>query len=72
MCVSIFKPKYIVCMFLLKLPQICNFSKVTRNCYVTDNSYIQNIHTFQMFPYDGFFSIAYIITNDGITNSIHV
>ena len=43
MCISIFKPKYIVCMFLLKLPQICNFSKVTGNFYVTDNSYIYNI-----------------------------
>ena len=53
MCVSIFKQKYIVCMFLLKLSQICNFSKVTGKFYVTDNSYIQNIHTFKMFPYDG-------------------
>ena len=47
----LFPLKYIICMFLLK--QICNFSKVTGNCYVTDNSYIQNIHTFKMFPYDG-------------------
>ena len=43
MCISIFKPKHIVCMFLLKLSQICNFSKVTGNFYVTDNSYIYNI-----------------------------
>ena len=53
MCVSIFEPKYMVCMFLLKPSQISNFSKVTVNCYVTDNSYIQNIHTYKMFPYDG-------------------
>ena len=28
-------------------------SKVTGTCYVTDSFYIQNIHTFKTFPYDG-------------------
>ena len=77
MCISIFKPKYIVCMFLLKLSQICNFSKFTGNFYVIDNSYIYNIQNVPLWWFtlqlnDYTFSIAYIIANEGITNSIHV
>ena len=76
MCISIFKPKYIVCMFLLKLSQICNFSKVFGNFYVTENSYIYNLQNVPMWWFilqsnDSTFSVAYIIANEGITNSIH-